>query len=216
MTDTERGAGVAMAGPEPDDLAELAEGAPRRSRTALWSALVVGAVLAALVVVLATREPAVNRLTDSPLLGRPAPPIDGTALDGTPFRLDRWRGRWVVVNYFATWCVPCVREHPELVRFSQRHQVTDDARVVSVVFDDTPESVRALFDRLGGTWPVVDDGDGRIALSYGVSGVPESYLVNPDGFIVAKILGGITADGLEGILATAATPATTTPGGSRR
>ena len=64
--------------------------------------------------------------TDSPLVGELAPPLAGEIdrpgrLGGTAFDLDRLRGQWVVVNFFATWCVPCVVEHPELVEFSERH-----------------------------------------------------------------------------------------------
>lgn len=165
-------------------------------------AAVVGIVVLGLVGVLATRDPAHTRVAESPLVSKVAPPIDGSTLDGETFRLSSLKGRWVLVNYFATWCVPCQREHPELVEFHERHDRIGDATVVSVVFDDDPDEVARFFDREGGDWPVVND-DGRVALSYGVAGIPESYLVDPDGFVVAKITGGVTADGLDGLLAEA-------------
>ena len=173
----------------------------RRRRTALWTAVGVGVLLAALVGVLATREPAVHKLTDSPLLGRPAPSVGGEPLLNGEFDLADARGRWVLVNFFATYCVPCVEEHDDLVSFSRRHRAAGDAEVVSVVFSDQPGDVERFFRRRGGEWPVVDDPDGRVALEYGATGVPESYLIDPGGYVVAKIIGGVRADRLEELIA---------------
>jgi cytochrome c biogenesis protein CcmG, thiol:disulfide interchange protein DsbE len=171
-----------------------------RRRPALWGALAVGVVLALFVVVLATREPATNRTVDSPLLGRVAPALAGeSVLDGEAFDLRDAEGRWVLVNFFATWCEPCRKEHPELVRFAQDHQVADDARVVSVVFSDEPEDVERYFRDNGGDWPVVDT-DGEIVVDWSVSGVPESYLVDPAGGVRAKIVGGVDATKLDDLL----------------
>lgn len=183
----------------PHDAATVEVDRPGPGHPGRVIAAVVGVVVLALVGVLATRDPAHTRVASSPLVGRVAPPIDGPTLHGEPFRLSTMKGRWVLVNYFATWCVPCQREHPELVEFDRRHARTGDAGVVSVVFDDDPEEVARYFDRNGGDWPVVPD-DGRVALSYGVAGIPESYLVDPDGFVVAKITGGVSADGLDALL----------------
>ncbi|CAN5155119.1 hypothetical protein BH18ACT4_BH18ACT4_06480 [soil metagenome] len=173
----------------------------RRGHLALWAAASVGVVLVALVGVLATREPAQNRLASSPLIDEVAPLIEGDTIAGDDFDLDRLQGRWVVVNFFATWCAPCRQEHPELVSFQRRHDQAGDAQVVSVVYGDDSEAVRAFFDENGGDWPVVVGDEGRSALDYGVSGVPESYLVDPSGFVRAKITGGVTSTGLDRILA---------------
>jgi len=189
---------------EGDDTAGLDEDdellAPRRGRAALFTATAVGIVLVALVAVLATSDPASSRLADSPLLGRRAPVIEGTSLlSGEAFDLADERGRWVVVNFFATWCEPCKAEHPDLVRFAAAHEAPDDARVVSVVFSDQPADVERFFDERGGDWAVIDDTTG-IVPAWGVTGVPESFLVDPNGVVVAKILGGVTAEGLEDLL----------------
>ena len=170
----------------------------RKRRTALVTSIVLGVVLLGLVLVLATREPATTRVAKSRLVGRPAPAIVGdSVVGGDRFDLDAGRGRFVLVNFFATWCGPCVEEHDDLVRFANTHAVADDARVVSVVFSDTPENIEDFFDENGGDWPVLADRDGSIATSYGVTGVPESYLVAPDGRVVLKLLGGVRYDELE-------------------
>ena len=110
-------------------------------------------------------------------------------------------GRWVLINFFATWCTPCVQEHDDLVRFEQAHRAGGDVAVLGVVYDDNAGAARKFQSERGGSWPLVDDPQGRIALDYGVAGVPESYLVSPDGVVVAKLVGGVAYAGLEDILA---------------
>ena len=185
-----------------------------RRHAARWIAAATGVVFLALVVVLATRAPATTRLSDSPLLGQPAPPLAGTTIDGVAYNMTAERGRWVVLNFFATWCVPCRQEHDDLVRFQGRHLPTGDATVVAVVYDDPASAVRRFRAEKGGDWPMVLDPSGRVALDYGVRGIPESYLISPDGFVAAKITGGVRAEDLEKLLAQAKRlPAGTQPDG---
>ena len=169
----------------------------RRPRTTLWVAVAVGLVVAMLVGVLATRRSASDTVAASPLVGQPAPEVEGPDLDGATVRLSDLRGRYVVVNFFATWCVPCRREHPELARFSERAS-GPEASVLSVIYDDRPEDVRRFFRERGGEWPVVDDSGSKV--DYGVRGVPESFLVDPGGTVVARLVGGVTAEGLQALL----------------
>jgi cytochrome c biogenesis protein CcmG/thiol:disulfide interchange protein DsbE len=163
--------------------------------------LVVLAIVGFLVVVLATREPAANRIAESPLVGRTAPAVVGTTLDGDTYDLADHAGQWVLVNFFATWCAPCRQEHDDLVAFHASHGDLGDAEVVSVVFSDDIGDARRFFDENGAPFPVIVSDEGDIALDYGVAKVPESYLVSPDGVIVAKIIGGVTAEGLDDLLA---------------
>lgn len=172
--------------------------ARRRPRTALLISAGIGAVMLLLVAVLATREPAVSRLARSPLVGRLAPELESTTIAGSRrYSLDDRRGEFVVVNFFATWCVPCIEEHDDLVRFSEAHAAKGDASVVSVVFSDDLGSARGFFERRGGTWPVLRDESADIAIDWGVARVPESYLVAPSGIVVGKITGGVTFEFLE-------------------
>jgi cytochrome c biogenesis protein CcmG, thiol:disulfide interchange protein DsbE len=98
----------------------------------------------------------------------------------------------VVVNYFATWCPPCVLEHPELVKFAQTNP---EVAMVSVVFQDNVDGVRAFFKKRGGDWPVLDSE--RAAVDFGVRGVPETYLISPAGQLIFQTNGGVTQKALE-------------------
>ncbi|QGG94534.1 redoxin family protein [Actinomarinicola tropica] len=174
-----------------------------RGRTALVASIVVGIVMVALVAVLALGDPGGGREPErSPLLGRAAPAITGETLDDSTFDIDEHRGRWVLVNFFAEWCVPCQVEHPDLVAFDESHREVGDVQVVSVAFQNSREDIAAFFAENGGEWPVVVGGDvGSIAVSWGVTGVPESFLVSPQGVVVHHFRGGVTLDDLEGTLA---------------
>ena len=166
------------------------------------AAIAVGLVLAVLVGVMATRDSGPDRVS-AHLVGQPAPPLVGTTIDGEPWDLDAQRGRWVLVNFFSTTCVPCIVEHSELVAFAEAHAPADDARVVSVAFDDSAAAVEQFFREQGGGWPVLAMHTGYIAVDWGVIAVPESYLVSPSGHVAAKAIGGVKADELEALLAEA-------------
>ncbi len=170
------------------------------------AALAVGLVLAVLVVVFATREAGQDRMTTH-LVGAVAPPVAGSTLDGDHWDLDDQRGRWVLVNFFSTTCVPCVEEHPELVAFAGEHDGSDPAvpevRVVSVAFDDRPAAISRFFADHGGGWPVLPADTGHTVVDWGVVAVPESYLVTPSGYVAAKVVGGVVREDLDGILSRA-------------
>lgn len=164
------------------------------------AAAVVGVIVVAFIVLLATRGSQSSKQISGRMLGREVPPVAGETMQGGTFDIAELRGSWVVVNFFAEWCVPCRVEHPELVKFAAEHSAAGDVRVVSVVFQDDVKRVREFFDTNGGDWPVIVGDTGRMALDFGVTGVPESYVVNPEGIIVAKFE-GVTASGLDEAIA---------------
>ena len=165
-----------------------------RSTTIRWVAIGIAVAVVAFVAVLATREPAATRIAESPLLGRRAPEVTGESIDGRAVRLSAMRGKYVVLNFFATWCVPCQREHPELREFGD--EAGDRAQVLAVIFDDEPARVKRFFDERGGDWPVMADPSGKVALDYGVRGPPESFLISPEGTVISRIIGEVTTEGL--------------------
>lgn len=189
-------------------------GVPRR-RTGMIVSAVIALVAIAFVVVLATREPATERRAKSPLIGKVAPALVGETLDGGSFDIDDHRDEFVVVNFFATWCPPCIEEHPELVAFDEAHRAAGDASVVSVVYNDRPDAVHDFFADRGGDWSVIADG-GLAAVDYGVVKVPETYLVAPGGVVVQKYTGGVTREMIEDDMAAvmAAVSASDEGGGS--
>lgn len=195
-----------MADPTTDDVDASTDGSdehrtgaePPAGRLALWVAAAVGVASLGLIVLLATADGGGG--VDTDLVGEAAPLVAGETLTGTTYDVDDQRGSWVLVNFFQTTCIPCVREHPELVAFSERHAEIGDAEVVSVVFDDTTAAVEQFFTEFGGDWPVVVGDTGTIALAYGVVAVPESYLIAPSGVVAWKGVGGVTADGLDEVI----------------
>jgi cytochrome c biogenesis protein CcmG/thiol:disulfide interchange protein DsbE len=170
------------------------------SRLALIGATAAGIVLVLFILVLATSS-GESGLGPSPLIAKAAPVIEGTATDGSTFSLESQRGRWVVVNFFATTCVPCIREHPELVAFDKAHTPVGDASVVSIAFSDSSSNVREFFLANGGDWSVLAEDAGRHAISYGVAAVPETFLVSPNGVVMTKFIGGVTQADLDAEIA---------------
>ncbi|HWE68629.1 MAG TPA: TlpA disulfide reductase family protein [Acidimicrobiales bacterium] len=165
---------------------------PTRRHTTRWVAGAVLAVLAVVGVVLATRTPQEATAVDSPLLGHMAPSFSGSDLrSGQHVSLKALRGRYVFVNFFASWCGPCQTEAPDLLAFEYgQRTVPDGAELVSVVFHDATSSAKAFLVSQGATWPAVNDPGGTIAEDYGVSGPPTTFLIDPSGRVTIQPCAG--------------------------
>lgn len=174
----------------------------RRRRLGPFVAAPVLAILAVVIWAVATLGPASDRIADAfPLKGKAAPLIEGTTIAGTNLRLGDYQGRWVLVNFMASWCNPCKKEHPELVKFAESHDAVGDAAVISVAANDSEADAKAFFAERGGNWPVLVDSDGTWATKYGMIKLPESYLVSPSGVVVAKFISVITAAKVDELIA---------------
>lgn len=172
----------------------------RRRRSAVWVAVAAGAVLAALIVVFALAGPANQVTASSPLVGKPAPPISGLSImDQRAVSWSSFAGKWVLVNFAASWCVPCRAETPQLLSFQTGHAAAGDATVLEVEYDPADRAnLRAFLRAQHATWPAVDDSPALV--SYGVGGIPESYLIDPAGTVIAKLIGGITAAEVDSLI----------------
>jgi cytochrome c biogenesis protein CcmG, thiol:disulfide interchange protein DsbE len=105
--------------------------------------------------------------------------------------LAGYRGRWVLVNFWASWCGPCKEEAPTLERF-QRRQGDGDFTVLGIDSRDLSGDGRAFVRRFGLTYPQLRDGDGSAAHAFGTTGVPENFLVDPRGRVRLLLRGPVT------------------------
>lgn len=153
--------------------------------------LVVGGSLLALVAVLALAFRFDPHDLRSAAVGRPAAAFDLARLDGTGrVSLAGLAGKVVVVNFFASWCVPCREEHPVLARAWERYR-TSDVVILGVLYQDDAAAGLEFMRKLGGTWPTVSDDNGRTALSFGVFGIPETFFITAEGLIAGRHVGAV-------------------------
>lgn len=169
----------------------------RLSRRHLLVAAVLPLVgLALLLAVLVWRLPAPSPTT----IGSPAPDFTLVDLDGTPIRLADLRGRPVVINFWASWCGPCVEEFPLLADAAERH-AADGLAVVGIVYQDRSEAARSFMTRTGASWPAAMDPGDRVATEYGILAPPETFFVDRAGIIRARQIGQFTESSLDASLA---------------
>lgn len=135
------------------------------------------------------------------LVGKPVPDLVLAQLDTgreVPVRASLQPAP-VLVNFFASWCAPCEVEHPVLVALKAQ-----GVRIVGVAYKDAPENTKAFLGRLGDPFAErLVDRNGRAGIEFGVTGVPETYLVGADGVIIAKHTGPLTAQSADALLAKA-------------
>ena len=180
----------------------MSENVTPRRKTAPFIALAIAVVCAALFVLLAGANDDDGETARTPLMSRPAPDSIGELADGTTFDLARRKGSWVVLNFFDPTCIPCVNEHPELVKFEESQSALGDdrAELFTVVYAGDDDEVQEFFDHNGGEWPIVFDSDGSISAAFAVNQVPETWVVDPDGVIQWRGIGEMTSAGLNQVV----------------
>ncbi len=128
-----------------------------------------------------------QRRLPSALEGRDAPAFRLANLynPSDSVSLSDFEGKVVVLNYWASWCIPCIAEHPVLVRLREAYD-PEEVALIGVLFQDTPENGMRFIEELGGEWPLVTDAGSRTAIEYGVYGVPETYFIGTDGVVALR------------------------------
>jgi cytochrome c biogenesis protein CcmG, thiol:disulfide interchange protein DsbE len=139
-----------------------------------------------------TRNPQELR---SMLLGKPMPGFDLPALGGGRFvAADLARGQPVIINFFASWCVPCRAEHVQLMQLSSRYKIP----VYGIAWKDSPQNVAQYIKQLGNPYAAIGiDQTGRVGMDFGVAGVPESYIISAKGLVLYRHWGDIRQEHID-------------------
>ena len=155
------------------------------SRKRLWGLLIFAAV-AAFIMLLAS---SLGRAQQGPVrVGSEAPQFTLTTFDGETYNTEDYAGQVIVVNFWASWCQPCELEAAEL---EQAYQMYKDQGVVflGVDYTDTEPEARSYLERFGVTYPNGPDLRTAISQAYRTVGVPETYIIGPDGTLAAVMIG---------------------------
>ena len=139
-----------------------------------------------------------NAQLESMLTGRDAPPFQLMTLDGRPFDSAQLAGKPAVLNFWSTWCGPCKYEHPLLQDAARAHP---DVVFLGVLYQDDPQKALTYLRRAGAAYPNLVDGKNRVAIEYGVTGVPETFFISAAGTVVHKEAGPLTPPRLAAQLA---------------
>jgi cytochrome c biogenesis protein CcmG/thiol:disulfide interchange protein DsbE len=166
----------------------IQEKEPRRGISPAW--LAAGAV--ALLVLALLAYALVAGPSESLQVGGPAPTFQLTALDGSTMDLDAQRGRVTVVNFFASWCAPCRQEAADLETTWREYQ-DQGVQFYGIAYKDANSKAQAFLDEFDVSYASTVEPGNRTARAYGVTGVPETFVIDQEGVLVRHFIGPITA-----------------------
>jgi cytochrome c biogenesis protein CcmG, thiol:disulfide interchange protein DsbE len=147
-------------------------------------------LLLGVAVVFLIARPGDHRAERKVAAGGKAPGFELKDTDGKVWKLSDLRGRVVVLNFWATWCDPCREEIPSIQNMVNGEKGNEKFVFLSVLYRDDPGKAVAYLRQRGFGFPVLVD-DGSVAVSYGVTGVPETFVITPEGVVKDKIVGPI-------------------------
>ncbi len=156
-------------------------------RVAKLLSLGLAVVLVAALVVMST---GCGSSTSTVVGAKVAPDFSGHLLDGTPVSLSDYEGKPLVLNFMATWCGPCMAEAPEIDQFYQGNK--DKVGFLAVAVKDSRDALESVLAAEGWTFPVMFDGNSA-ASAYGVTAIPTTVVIDAEGHIAKRIVGGTTA-----------------------
>ena len=142
------------------------------------------------------REDSLKRL----ILHKEPKPVEAVEFeledDGGTASLEDYKGKYILLNFWATWCGPCRAEIPEIERFAKAHP---DVRVVGISVDEraSTRAVKTMASKLGATYPILHDVEGRASAPYAVRSLPTTFVIDAEGNVHASWVGGIDQKGLE-------------------
>ncbi len=166
----------------------------RQGNRLVWAAVAAGLAVIVVGIVFAGRFGTDPSISASPLIGRPAPEVALPRLDGGgTVHLSDFAGDVVVVNFWASWCLSCRQEHPALIAAADEY-AEFGVTFVGIDVQDSDDAARAYLDELGwGEHNVyVVDVDSQASFDFGLLGVPETFFVDRQGTVVAKITGPVS------------------------
>jgi len=134
----------------------------------------------------------------SPLIGKPAAPFTLSTFAGPPLSLESLRGRVVVLNFWASWCVPACYEEAPVLQQAWRDYEKRGVTMVGINIQDKDEAARKFMEQFGFTFPNAMDAGGKVSVDYGVYGVPETFFIDRKGRIRERKVGAVTDEVIRG------------------
>jgi len=129
-----------------------------------------------------------EELSVLPVIGKPAPAFTLMDLQGKEWKLSDLQGKVVLLNFWASWCAPCLEEMPSMVSLNGT-MPGEVFQMVTILYNDRPDYAQKVVDKAGATFPVLLDPDSEIAMQYGLTGVPETFIIDPEGILQQKFIG---------------------------
>jgi len=126
--------------------------------------------------------------TDKAEIGKPAPDFTLTDINGKNWQLSNLRGKVVFINFWASWCAPCLEEIPSMEALN-RMMPDEYFQMVTILYNDRPEYAQNVVNKSGATFPVLLDPDSEAARQYGLTGVPETFIIDTRGILREKFIG---------------------------
>lgn len=131
-------------------------------------------------------------------VGQPAPDFALTDLNGRQWQLSELRGKVVFINFWATWCPPCIKELPSMDSLNKR-MAGKPFQMLTILFNDQAQLAQSLVNKAGYKFPVLIDPSSETGNQYGLTGVPETYIVDPQGILQEKFIGPAKWDSPEAL-----------------